>query len=91
MRMNTRECTGLTMKVESLVFPTVFKQVADCGQVMFEEPAAASGAREASQHAGIGQHPGQLKPLGQRSSGANGRADKIESFDAPREKRLVVV
>jgi two-component system, NarL family, nitrate/nitrite response regulator NarL len=37
------------------------------------------------------QHPGQLKPLGQRPSGTNRHADEPERSDVPREKRLVVV
>lgn len=36
------------------------------------------------------QHRRQLKPLGKRPSGTNRHADKIEKFDVPREKRLVV-
>jgi DNA-binding NarL/FixJ family response regulator len=36
------------------------------------------------------QHPGQLKPLGQRPSGTKRHADKIDKFDVPREKRSVV-
>ena len=36
------------------------------------------------------QHPGQLKPLGQRPPGTKRQADKIDKFDVPREKRSVV-
>ncbi len=37
------------------------------------------------------QHPGQLKPLRQKTSGTNRHADEPERSDVPREKRLVAV
>jgi DNA-binding CsgD family transcriptional regulator len=62
-----------------------------CRQSLQSGMTAAQIA-EAGRHASdwLRQHPGQLKPLGQRPSGTKRHADKIEKVDVPREKRSVV-
>ena len=55
-----------------------------CSQSLQSRMTAAQIA-EAGRRASdwLRQHPGQSKPLGQRSSGMNRHADKLEKFDVP--------
>jgi hypothetical protein len=62
-----------------------------CRQSLQSGMTAAQIAEAGRRASGwLRQHPGQLKPLGKRPSGTNRYADKIEKFDVPRKKRLVV-